>query len=227
LSFLLGVSFHALVALLCGALTSSFSTYLVALQIVSFVFFGFFFVIGRRWLSQADPPSSLQTSRLQSGFVIGIALAVGAFYFAAEPALDHRGDGYAHVGYIRTIVHDNELAPSGVLAPAGVPTPAGVPAASSADFSLPRASFEEGLFHPILAAMSRLAGLEPVTLWQWLPVLLAPLAVLVFFAFATVLLPGFGYAIASLLLFLMFQGGFGPDFLATVAHGHHLALVFF
>jgi hypothetical protein len=212
-SFLMGLSFYAIVAGLCQWLGVSFSTYLGAVQIVSFAFFGVFFVLKRDERGEPAAVAGL-SHRGQSIYTLLVAVVLGCLYYAAPPGVDQVGEGYGHVAYVRAILSEDNLAPGGVLAP------------PSTDADSANADPRKGMFQPIVAAISVLTRIEPVEVWAWLPVVLAPLAVLVFASFASLLLPGLGYVVACLFLFVIFQGTTGLGLLAAVAAGRHLALVY-
>jgi len=124
------------------------------------------------------------------------------------------GDAYDHIGYIRAIQFEDEMAPVGVLARAeGDPSPV-------------RSDPRKGTLHPLLAAVSTLADVDPITLWRWLPLFLAPTVVFAFYGFAATILSSFRYVAFALFLFVMFRGGIGREFFVNIAYGQHLSLVF-
>ncbi len=220
---LLGLSLFVLIGWGCRLLGASFSTYLVVVQVALFVLFGAFLFV--RSIS-GDSGSASEAKRPRLLPTLLIAVVIGCFFYAVPPVFDPYGDGYDQVGYVRAIVDDDDLMPAGVLAPV---LPSGSewrsrPGSESGPES--GADPRKGLFHPVMAAVSQLAGVDPVTVWRWSGVFLAPVAVLAFYAFARLLLPGFVYALVAVALFATFQAGVGPHFLATAGFGPHLAMVF-
>jgi hypothetical protein len=206
---LLGVSLFAAVGWGCQLFDASFSTYLVVVQLGVFALFGASLIV---WRAGGGPQRAEGRSR--SFLALAVAVVVGGVTVIAAPAFDVDGDGYEHVAYTRTIVADDELLPAGVLAPLlTAETPSGPD---------PR----KGLLHPTMAAVSELAGLDPVAVWRWSCAFFAPVAVLAFFAFARLLLPGTAWVVAALVLLVLFQMGFGIDFLTTAGLGRNIALVF-
>lgn len=205
-SMILGLSVMAVVAWLCTLAGLSFTACSAVLQF--FLAVVFIAALFRRAAGESNPWSTTRT-------VLWLAVAVGVFFLLFPPLTDHRGDGYDHIGYVRKIMEEDDLAPAGVLAPVG----------TEADTKL--ADPRKGAFHVLLASTCRIAHVDPALAWRWLPAFLAPLAVLTFWSFCLLLLPGYSYAAACMLLFMMFQGGLAREFLSTIAYGQHVALVYF
>jgi hypothetical protein len=208
---LLGLSLFAVIGWCCQLLGASFSTYLVVALLAAFVLFGAFLFVQR---VSGGKARAAESNLPRSFLVLAIAVAIGGYFYAVPPVFEDHDDGYDNVGYTRAILVDDDLMPAGVLARA-------LPSDSE-----PGADPQRGFFHPVMALVSRLAGIDPVTAWHWSCVFLAPVAVLAFYVFARLLLPGLFYPLVAVVLFAMFQTGFGPDYLATTGFGAHLALVF-
>ena len=215
LSFLLGLSFYAVVTWLCWVLSMPFSTYVGVIQITSFIVFGVALVGALSRSRPAVDAPEAHAHRSRAVLLYSFAFAVACFYYVVPHSIGHDGDAFDHLGYIRSIAREDALAPAGVLA---------MPAASGA--STVGEDPRKGSLHPILAAVVKLAGVEPLQVWRWLPLLLAPVAVLAFIGFAQTLLPNLAYVLFCIVLFLMFQGGLGRNFLGTAAYGQHLSMVF-
>jgi hypothetical protein len=213
MSTLLGLTLTTLVGWLCWMAGYEFSFYLAVLQIFLFLFFGIFFIMTPR--DKKTTASGARAKAVSQWWVVAVALLVAVFFVAAPPHVNPAGDAYDHIGYVRTIVIEDDMAPGGVLAPAVF------------DDTRLKTDPRKGTLHPLLAAMSELAALDPHQVWVWMPVVLAPIAVLAFLGFATALLPGAGFVLFTAILFLMFQGGLGREFLGTITYGQHLSLVFF
>lgn len=212
LSVLLGISTFSLLTWVCQLLKAPLATYLVVLQVFCLLLFGVSLFFESRAPSQAAdrPRSVLRGPRV---LLVGLALLIAVLQFSNPIPPWANTDSYDHIGYIRAIVADGRLDTGGVLAP---------PGGEGAKGGDPR----KGTMHVLLAAGCVLVDLDPAQLWQWAPVVLAPVAVLAFFAFASILLPSVAYAIFALLIFLMFQGGLARHFLGTVGYGQHLSLVY-
>ena len=211
-AFVTGLAFFAAVTLACELAACSFRTYTAVLQVVVFALFGVFFIagFGRRDESPVSPPAAGVPWRV----VLAVAVVLGLFMYLSPPVMGYRSDVYDHLGYLRTIETENTMLPAGVLAPVEGHEPPGKD---------PR----KGVWHPFLAALGKLSKLDPYYVWSFLPVFLAPIAMLAFTVFARALLPGWRYVTFAVILFLMFRGGNGHEFLQTIAYGQHLAMVFF
>ncbi|MFQ5511647.1 MAG: DUF6541 family protein [Candidatus Krumholzibacteriia bacterium] len=214
LAFLLGAGFYAVVGWICAVSGVGFSVYVVVLQVVAFVLFGAVFVAGSRRSEGRAIRAPGFRDRLAQRLFVAAALGTAVFFFVFPPVLNHVGDAYDHIGYVRAIASENRLFPEGVLAPV-----------AGEAVETPKSDPRKGTFHPLVAAVASLAGLDPAAVWRWMPIFLAPIAVLAFAAFARALLPGPGYALGALVLFFLFQGGRGVEFLSTVSYGQHFALV--
>lgn len=147
-------------------------------------------------------------------WVLLVALAVFA---AVQPvALDVEQDAYDHIGYVRQITTSDELLPAGVLA-------APVDARDEPAPADPR----KGTFHDLLAVVCSLTGMEPITAWAYLPILLFPLAFFAFLGFCREFVGGGWSLAACALLFGMSFGGIGYRYASTVAYGQNLSLVWY
>jgi len=230
-SFLFGLSFYAVVTWICQLLGVSFSSYVTVLQIISFLFFGILVFWGYR---KTRRENALSARRFPSPTVVVLvpSFLIGAFFFFVPSGIGPEADTYDHLGYMRSIVTEDRLLPTGVIAPSspeGGVVGYGVSqeTVNGADGLVVKPDPRKGVFHPMVAAIGALARIDPPAVWQWLTVVLAPLAVVAFAAFASVLLPGYHYTAIGLALFIMFQGGVGREFLDSIAGGGHLALVFY
>jgi len=242
LGFVAGVSLWCGVTWVCRMGGAPFTPYVVALQVVCAGLFaaslfrvpgllrpaldrqtaGEQQVAGRReaagdWGAAGDRGEVRDTvNRRGTAVLLLIALCVSIFFIVTAPPLRHDGDAFVHLGLLRGIDTENTLAPEDPLAPP-------IYAVEGPGKSDPRV----GALHPLLAAIARLSRLDPLEVWRWLPVAIAPVGFLAFAGFAAVLLPGAGYVAFALVLFLMFQGGIGREFFGAIAYGQHLSLVFF
>ena len=218
LCLFLGVSVMSILTGFCIPAGMSFTVYVAVLQILLFVFYAFVCFVDRRRPPAAGPvPHRPVFDSPAAGLLYGaLAVALGLFFLFQPAPIDYNGDHYDHIGYIRLINCENELSPDGVLAePAGEDTPE------------VRSDPRKGTFHPLLAAVAVLADLSPQDVWRYLPVFLAPAAVLAFLVFSVRLLPPGGYRFACLVLFLLFQGGFGLAYLSRSGYGQNLAMMFY
>lgn len=209
-SFLLGLSTHAILVWICSLAGLSIAGYAGVVQAFSGLLFVAFILRDRKVAPVRGRPARSPVAILVAAATIGAAFAV------FPPVTSPEGDGYDHIGYVRTIMVEGDLSPAGVLAPTALDKP-----------GVTRDDPRKGAFHPLLAVMCRLGDVDPAAAWRWLPMLLAPVAVLAFWRFSRMILPGAAYAAGSMMLFLMFQGGLARDFLSTIAYGQHLSLVFY
>ncbi len=215
---LLGLSAVSVLTWFVLILGIPFFTYLSILQIASAVFFAavLWMDFKRRRRPDADKAirSSIDSKRARLLYGL-LAIFLCLFFFFREVPLDIEGDHYDHIGFIRAIVTENDMDPPGVLAPL-------VGEEDSAVKSDPR----KGVLHPYLGAVAMLSDLSPQDVWRYLPVILAPAAFLSFLAFTVKLLPAGGYRFACLLLFLLFHGGSGLDYLSRSAYGQNISIMY-
>jgi hypothetical protein len=218
-AFLAGLSVFVVVAWVCSMMGTSFRVFVGAIGVVTAAIsvLGLVRPIKGGDVSGSERAVSRTGTRRGGNAVFAtVAVLLAVFFVAAPPALDYRGDGFVHLGYLRSIISENAMIPSEVLGPA-----------LFSEHAIPEADPRSGALHPLLAALAFLSGIEPLALWTWLPVVLAPVAFLGFAGFAAALLPGAGYLAAAVVLFMMFQGGIGRHFLGAVGYGQHLAIVFY
>ncbi|UCG53484.1 MAG: hypothetical protein JSW58_08000 [Candidatus Latescibacterota bacterium] len=217
LAVLGGLSFFSVISWVCWLAGVSFRSYLIVLEFTAALLFGALLIWDTRRGAEKTPARPDGSGRRVRGTVyLILALCVSCFWLFSPPVLNYQGDAFVHVGYLRSTIDDNSLDPEEVLAPNELEK-------TETLKSDPR----RGVLHLLLAACSTLSSVEPVALWRWLPVLLSPIAVLSFIAFASMLLPGAMYVGFTVVLFLMFQGGMGREFFGTIGYGQHLSLVFF
>jgi hypothetical protein len=218
LALITGISAGATLTWVCWMGGVSFRSYLGILQVFAAGVFGLSLVLWFRRRSQSRRiPAEPSKGEARTFAVVCLALAfsIAVFFYSSPPRVNPQGDAFVHIGLLRSIVSQNTLTPQGALA-------APVFARGETQKRDPRA----GALHPLLAAVTVLAKVEPVELWRSVPVVLAPLAFLSFAGFAAALLPGAGFVAFALVLFLMFQGGIGREFLGAIAYGQHFPLVF-
>jgi hypothetical protein len=214
-----GLGASLVVTWLCWVLGVPFRSYIAVLQVAVGCVLAVFF-----WLPRVrrDGPRPASAGSVRGGhgaktaLLLFVACGVSVFFLLSPPTIDPRGDSLDHLGYIRNITMENRMEPGDVLAPA-------VFAHQGRLNSDPR----KGAAHPLIAAISILARVDPLDVWRWLPVVLAPLAFLGFAAFASALLPSGGFVAPALVFFLMFQGGLARQFLGVIAYGQHLSLLFY
>lgn len=217
-AFLAGLSVFVVLSWVCWLTSVSFQSFVAISQMAAALMF--LAEAGAAFIKNEEEPrprSSISWFKTPRNFVYaGIAVGLALLFVVAPPVLDHRGDGFVHLGYLRSIASDNSMTPAEVLGPAVF-----------AGDEVPESDPRSGALHPLLSGVARLSSIDPLTLWRWLPVVLAPVAFLSFAGFAVALLPGTGFVAVALVLFLMFQGGIGRQFLGSVGYGQHLSLVFY
>jgi hypothetical protein len=217
LALLGGISVWAVVTWGCWILGASFTAYLAALEMLSAAIF-VLSLFRRGKLRPIESVAAIGAEKTASRFGIALfapALCVAVFFIVFPPRISQRGDALVHIGMFRSIITENALLPDDALAP-----PVG--SARDAVKTDPRV----GATHPLFAAFAELSGAEPVAVWRWIPVVLAPAAFLAFAGFAAALLPGRIHAVFAILLFLLFQGGIGREFLGAIGYGQHLSVLF-
>jgi hypothetical protein len=122
-----------------------------------------------------------------------LVAACALFAAANLPPLAVGEDGLDHAGYVRRVLTDNALRPSGVLV---------VPAGGTA-WPDPR----KGALHPVIALVSWTGSADPTVVWRWLSVLTFPAAVVAVLAFNTAFLSSRGARIAAAVLVIVtFEG---------------------
>ncbi|MDI6809215.1 MAG: hypothetical protein QME66_09575 [Candidatus Eisenbacteria bacterium] len=81
----------------------------------------------------------------------------------------------------------------------------------------------KGIFQPALALVSVVSGVNPVRMWIFLPILLAPLLVLSFYSFSKEMLGGKLISALCLVLFFFCFAGSGVKWLRMSAYGNRVA----
>jgi hypothetical protein len=218
-AFLCGLSTLALLAWILSLFAVSFSTFWVIahLLVLGIIAIDFAYrVRNRRRPIMRSSCVSINRTEKRGGFAfLMIAVLIGMFFSFTDGKIDPAGDALDHIGYAREIIAENSLTPAGVLAE--------VPETASMTVKYdPR----KGPFHPVIALWSKACRLDPASFWPYLPIILAPVAFLAFVEFCFALLPGLSYVLATMILFLAFQGGIGKEFLATIANGQNLSQVY-
>ncbi|MFH1756372.1 MAG: hypothetical protein ABIA59_11800, partial [Candidatus Latescibacterota bacterium] len=219
LSFLLGLGAVSVFTWLCMVASLSFAAYFIVLQVTLALLFAL--TLWRDRVKGSDTGERIEYAHSIDGrgaqiFYGAIAALICVFFIVHPAPIDDRGDHYDHIGFIRAIALDDDLNPGGVLAP-----PAGE------DMQPVKADPRKGTFHPFLAAACELGQLTPDVLWGYLPIVLAPLAFLLFLSFSGLLLPAGAYCFACVMLFLLFYGGLGPQHLSQSAYGQHLSTAYY
>ncbi|UCH83859.1 MAG: hypothetical protein JSW50_15705 [Candidatus Latescibacterota bacterium] len=237
LCVLIGLSLYSVVTWVCWLTGMSFSAYTVTLQWTAAGFFAAFVVddLLRKHKRREQAGLGMGCARwIQTGLLVPLVIVIAGFFAVFPPAVGHQGDAFVHIGYLRGMIDDNSLEPKAVLGPVGLTRPENADTGNAEDAGTNGKAPEsvaadprQGTLHLILAASAVFSNLDPLRLWILLPALLAPVAVLAFVAFASALLPSAAYVAFALVLFLMFQGGIGREFLGSVAYGQHFSLVYF
>jgi hypothetical protein len=139
----------------------------------------------------AAPESPWRIGRVACAAIV-LATAVAALYVGRlGPVAIHMSDGPDHVGTIRRIMVSGDAFPEDAFfrgaGPAGVD---------------PR----KGVWHPQIAVIGRLAGVDVLDAWRWLPALVAPLFVLNVAVLGLLAGGGAGAAVAAWALLLTYGG---------------------
>jgi hypothetical protein len=166
--------------------------------------------------SAGGPPGSGQPCAAGSVFAIGIALialAIGVDMARRGGSFGILEDAPDHMATVREIIETGDLLP-----------PSGFYPPLAGDRSIdPR----KGFFHLALALLCRASGADPAVVWRWIPALVAPLAVLAFGGFARRLAGGDAAGLLATLLFALFYGGPGKDWLQISPYGTNVAQIVF
>jgi hypothetical protein len=217
LALLGGLSLWALVTWGSWILDVSFTVYVATVQALCalLLVLSLFRRSRSRRIEQAAA-SGAEDARKRLGTIFIVpAVCIALFFYIFPPQISHQGDALVHIGLFRSIISEDSLSPADAVV-----NPAGAGEATA------RSDPRLGASHPLIAAVARIARADPVDVWRWIPVVMAPAAFLAFIGFAGALLPGAGHVLFAVLLFIMFQGGIGREFLGSVAYGQHLSLVF-
>ncbi len=217
LALLGGMSLWAVVTWGYWILDVSFTIYVATVEALCAVLFALslFRRSKSRRIEQAAALGAVNARRRLGAVLVAPAVCIALFFYLFPPQISHQGDALVHIGLFRSIISENSLSPAdAVVAPAG------------AGGETTRGDPRVGAAHPLLAAVARMSRADPVDVWRWTPVVMAPAAFLAFVGFAVALLPGAGHVLFAVLLFIMFQGGIGREFFGAVGYGQHLSLVF-
>ncbi len=158
----------------------------------------------------AEPRTSLLIANLV--MVASVVLLAAAGIHAGSP-FRFTSDVPDHVGTLREILASGSYFPT---------------EAFHAGAGLLGADPRKGLLHPVYAALSQTAGLDPVDFWLLLPAVTAPLLLLAGYLFAR----GFGFgpgwsAVGSWLLLLTWNGGIGAGILGISPYPNQLGETLF
>jgi len=207
----LGFAWQGIVAWFCSRIGLSFSAYAATVQIAWFVLFGLFLVAGRK---ERAAPAAAARPGSNSWIVFVIAASVAAVVYVTPHAFNMVGEDYGHLGSMRSIIANDAMITHGVLAPVSAPA------------SGEGAGMHLGMFHSVLAALTRIADVSLFAMWRWLAIVLAVATVLAFATFGRILLPSFAYWIVALTLFIIFQIGLGADFPAGIGYPELFSVLF-
>lgn len=203
------LSLHAIAAGVCTRLGASFSLYanLTVWGVLFIGALGMARAVRVRGVGRRAGRSQPAAGALAVLVLVGIAAAAVPRYGGAE-------DAYDHMGHVRRVIALDAMQPDGVLA---MPADAVGPLAPD-----PR----KGAFHDLVAVAAQLAGADPVAVWSLLRVVMYPLSVLAFAAFAARFVRG-GALAACLALFLLSYGGTTLQMVGTAAYGQNLAATWY
>lgn len=156
-----------------------------------------------------DPPPRLAVTA--AGFLIAGLLALAGWY--GGQSLRLVSDSPDHIGTLREILATGKAFPT---------------EAFHLDAGILGADSRKGLFHPVLAALSRIAGLDPADFWMRGRALAAPLPFLAAYAFLrTARLPS-GWALAGgLAVLLTWSGGPAAGQIAVSIYPNQFATAVF
>ncbi|MBM3317843.1 MAG: hypothetical protein FJY75_08310 [Candidatus Eisenbacteria bacterium] len=144
--------------------------------------------------------------RWATTMVLAVILAAAAVLcFHAGGHLGYRTDSPDHIGCLREMIERDRVLPR---------------TAFHADGDGTTLDARKGFFHVALALVARLTGLDPLRLWQLLPGLLAPLALIVFHTLARRVLRSEGTALFATFLALVCFGEVQRGLLTRLAYGN-------
>jgi len=205
LSVLAGASALAIVASVCLFLGNDFAVFEAC------AIWGVVLLLGFASLSGHDTPVPPRARLWNWRLAFFVALA--AIAAAQISPFGFEQDAYDHIGYVRRILAENKIASQGVLA-----LPVGVDEVMAAD---PR----KGMFHPAVALLCRMASVDPVQAWSYLPMFLYPLAAFGFLAFCAVFTGSGVGAVACGVMFLLTYSGNGLRFANEAIYGQNLSVL--
>jgi hypothetical protein len=131
------------------------------------------------------------TRRIVLAALLGMVLVGAVLGFHAGGGFGYGSDAPDHVSQIREMVERDRILPR---------------TAFYVDGDGAAVDSRKGFFHVLMAAWSLASEIEPVRLWHFLPGLLLPVALIVFFTFARRLLRGDGAALFATFLALVCFG---------------------
>jgi hypothetical protein len=145
-------------------------------------------------------------------FLIGVFVVL----LCATALMVYRGsltgwtsDSYDHVGTVREIMENREIMPADAFYGGAEQL---------------RADPRKGLFHTCLAMLCIVTKVEPFQMWLWLPIVLLPILVCGYLAFANRLFKNRDIAFLSAILFLICFGGLDRSALRAVGYPLNVAL---
>jgi len=167
------------------------------------------------WMLLAWRKPSTAAGRIQprAGVVMWALLVLIAVFARPEPGPAQ--DAFDHIGYLRRAIVSDQMRPGDMLA---------LPIDATANLPPdPR----KGALHDLFAAVATVARAEPDVVWGALPIVLFPVAVGAFGAFAAFFV-GVGAAwYLTVALFLLSFAGTVFQFAPSVAYGQHLAVTLY
>lgn len=156
----------------------------------------------------ADPATEWRMGRGAATLVLLAGLATALYVGWVGPVLTYQSDGADHVGTIRRIMTSGDAFPEDAFfRDAG---PDGVD---------PR----KGVWHPQVAMISQLANEDPMRVWRWLPVVVAPLFVFSVALLGLLAAGSRGAAIGAWGFLLTFGGTIASTPLRHAAYSSRLA----
>jgi hypothetical protein len=184
-SVLLSLFLYCAICLVCSVLAFGLRALEGAYVLTALAAGGVAVVKGKgRW----PPLQAARVSRASFLAVLLLLLSMSLILGLSQGGIDTDWDSLDHLAYVRQILIDESIEPSSVLhqGPDGIGTD-------------PR----KGFLHALIAIMCRWSGIDPVTAWFWLPVVLGPLVGLMFFLFARQLTDSTAISVLSTSIFFV------------------------
>jgi len=148
--------------------------------------------------------------RRASLLALGAILALGSgLAFYAGGNFDRDTDSPAHIAAVREMIERDRVLPR---------------TAFYADGDGASVDPRFGFFHVALAATAQLGRLDAARLWDLLPGILVPFALVIFYAFARRVLRGESPALFAVFLALIAFGDAGRGVLARIAYGNFMGV---
>ena len=198
-SVLLSLFLYCAICLVCSVLAFGLRALEGAHVLTAVVAGGIAVVKGKgRWV----PLKAARVSKASFLAVLLLLLSMSLILGLSQGRIDTDWDSLDHLAYVRQILVDESIEPISVFhqGPDGIGTD-------------PR----KGFLHALIAIMCRWSGIDQVTAWFWLPIVLGPLVGLMFFLFARQLTDSTAISVLSTAIFFLLYPEGNPQWFNGIA----------